>query len=68
MVFKRGNVTLEEIRGGMRAFEGCFRGFCVSDGGIVACVEIGGVGAVFRCVVEGFIPSFFLGVLIFVCY
>ena len=30
----------------MRAFEGCFRGFCVSDGGIVASVEIGGVGAV----------------------
>lgn len=45
MVFERENVTLEEIRGGMRAFEGCFRGFCVSDGGI-ACVEIGGVGAV----------------------
>lgn len=46
MVFERGNVTLEEIRGGMRAFEGRFRGFCGSDGGIVVCVEIGGVGAV----------------------
>ena len=46
MVFKQGNVTLEEIRGGMRAFEGCFRGFCVSDGGIVVYVEIGGVEAV----------------------
>ena len=46
MVFKRGNVTLKEIRGVLRAFEGCFRGFCVSDGGIVACVEIEGVGAV----------------------
>lgn len=34
MVFKRGNVTLEEIRGVLRAFEGCFRGFCVSGGGI----------------------------------
>ena len=61
MVFEWENVTLEEIRGVLRAFEGCFRGFCVSDGGIVACVEIGGVGAVFRCVVEGFVPSFFLG-------
>lgn len=45
MVFKRENVTLEEIRGVLRAFEGCFRGVCVSDGEIVACVEIGGVGA-----------------------
>jgi len=47
MVFERENVTLEEIRGVLRAFEGCFRGFCVSDGGIVAYVEIGGVGTVF---------------------
>ena len=62
MVFKRGNVTLEEIRGVLRAFEGCFRGFCVSGGGIAACVEIEGVGAVFRCVVEGFVSSFILGV------
>ena len=38
MVFKRENVTLEEIRGGMRAFEGCLRDFCVSGGGNAACV------------------------------
>ena len=42
MVFERENVTLEEIRGVLRAFEGCFRGFCVSNGGIAICVEIGG--------------------------
>ena len=51
---------MEEIRGVLGVFEGCFRGFCVSDGEIATCVETGGVGAVFRCVVEGFSVSFFL--------
>ena len=41
MVFKRGNVTLEEMRGVLRAFEECFRGFCVSDGGICLCRDRG---------------------------
>lgn len=39
----------------------------MSDEGIVACVEIGGVGAVFRCVFGGFVSSFFFEVLIFLC-
>lgn len=40
-----GMLHWRRTRGVLRAFEGCFRGFCVSDGGIVVCVEIGGVGA-----------------------
>lgn len=38
MVFKRGNVTLEEMRGVLGVFEGCLRDFCVSGGGNAACV------------------------------
>lgn len=41
MVFEWENVTLEEMRGVLRAFEGCFRGFCVSDGEFCLCRDRG---------------------------
>ena len=40
-----GMLHWRRTRGVLGVFEGCLRGLCVSDGGIVVCVEIGGVGA-----------------------